>query len=230
VSDAEERIRLKVEYALRQEFPDARIVHELKMASGLVRLDMAAVRSAAITVVEIKSERDTLKRLKSQIGAALEITGDVRLYTTDKHRTAIERHADPYETGPDGHWAMTWTENGGRGQGRCIPNPDHIPDLHRVRVLIEGDTGFEPLTQMWAGWWDRQISSHMPDTRAMLEVLWAEELHSALLSANIAHPPRSNRAIMKHLALNYMTGSAIRTALCNALRNRPFARADKDVA
>lgn len=63
-SDAEERIRAKVEAELRRQFPTARIIHELVLSSGVSRLDLAAVTRDQIIVAEIKSERDTLSRLK----------------------------------------------------------------------------------------------------------------------------------------------------------------------
>jgi hypothetical protein len=68
-SEAEERIRVKVEAKLRQTFPDARIIHELVLKQGGVRIDLAAVTPTRLICAEIKSERDVMDRLPDQVKA-----------------------------------------------------------------------------------------------------------------------------------------------------------------
>lgn len=230
-SQAEERIRAKVEASLRTEFPGARIVHELKMAEGLVRLDMAAVRPNAITIVEIKSERDVLKRLKSQIEAALKITGDVRVYAAEKHVAALQHMSENYAKDENGRNRLIRTDRPGGGwHGQYIENPDYVRSLGDVLVMIEAGDGFRRFSDMHSSWWPRRCLEHMADPRRLLELLWAEELRAACASAMIGAPARASRGVTMRLALEHMTGGQIRAAVCAELRKRPFARADEIAA
>lgn len=224
-SIAEERIRARVEERLRSEFPEARIVHELNMVWGGIRLDLGAVRPNAITLVEIKSERDVLKRLASQTEAALAITGDVRVYAAEKHRAALKDYLSPYIRGADGRHEMVWTKTARGEQGRYTPNPNHIGHLNRALIMIETEDGFDPLEPMHSSWWPRRWMDHMADPRAILEMLWAGELRQVPGSQ-----PRDNRRVMQRRALESLTGEQIRRLACSALRSRPFARADAEAA
>ena len=84
-SEAEERIRTKCEAALRQHFPDARIIHELVVRQGSCRLDLAAVTPNRIILIEVKSERDVLTRLPQQAKEAREVADLFRAVVTEKH-------------------------------------------------------------------------------------------------------------------------------------------------
>lgn len=84
-SEAEERIRVKVEAALRVALPTARIIHELVLAQGQERIDVAAVTETRLVVVEIKSERDVLKRLERQVMQAKRVADLVVAVVADKH-------------------------------------------------------------------------------------------------------------------------------------------------
>ena len=214
-SEAEERIRAKVEAALRSEFPDARIVHEVNTSWGGVRMDLAAVRPNALTLVEIKSERDVLKRLSDQIAAALKITGDVRIYAAEKHAPALELMGRS-------SLGTIWNED--RTIGRNDPNPAYCPDLHKCQVLIETEEGFT--SALDASWWLRRAMEHAPDPRALLEMLWAEELRDLLIRHSLGAPPKATRTVTKMMAQENLTGRQVREGVCAALRARPFARAD----
>lgn len=84
-SEAEERIRLKCEAALRQQFPDARIIHELVVRQGSCRLDLAAVTPNRVVLVEVKSERDVLTRLPQQMKEAREVADLFRVVVAERH-------------------------------------------------------------------------------------------------------------------------------------------------
>lgn len=84
-SEAEERIRSKCEAALRQQFPDARIIHELVVQQGSCRLDLAAVTPSRIVLVEVKSERDVLTRLPQQAKEARRVADLFRVAVAQKH-------------------------------------------------------------------------------------------------------------------------------------------------
>ncbi|WP_300009629.1 hypothetical protein [uncultured Roseobacter sp.] len=68
-SDAEKEIRDAVVARLRMARPNARIIHEINLLDGLVRCDVMAVDRSEIVTVEIKSERDKLDRLETQLDA-----------------------------------------------------------------------------------------------------------------------------------------------------------------
>jgi hypothetical protein len=224
-SEAEERIRAKVEAAIRREFSDARIAHEVNISQGGCRMDLAAVRSTSLALVEIKSERDVLKRLPEQVRQALTITGDVRVYIAAKHAAAVSSMLDQWVRGPDGHNLIIWSED--RRSGRYQDNPAYCADLRRVRVLVEADEGFTDLDQHLAVHWLRQVMSHISDPRAQLEMLWADELRGLLYRHSIGTTPKASREVNKRLALELLTGRQIREGACTALRDRPFARADQ---
>lgn len=229
-SQAEERIRAKIEIALRREFPAARIVHELNMSQGGVRLDMAAVRPDGITLVEIKSERDVLKRLRDQITAALRITGDVRVYAAEKHRAALLDAGRSEQADADGKTIIDWVTEGSSRIGRSRKNPAYIAELRRARVMIEAGEGFEDLDRYQGVHWLRDVMEHMADPRAQLEMLWADELRELLARHRVGTTPRASREVNKRLALELLTGRQIRESVCASLRDRPFARADEVAA
>lgn len=66
-SDAEAEIREAVVDHIRHHRPNARIIHEINAGGGVNRIDVMAVDVAEIISVEIKSEKDKLDRLPSQI-------------------------------------------------------------------------------------------------------------------------------------------------------------------
>jgi hypothetical protein len=55
--------------ALRKRWPGARIIHELPLRYSTNRVDLAAVTETEIVSVEIKSSRDVMDRLESQLRA-----------------------------------------------------------------------------------------------------------------------------------------------------------------
>jgi hypothetical protein len=92
-SQAEERIRLKVEASLRGAFPEARIIHELVLRQGGVRIDLAAVTPDRLICAEVKSERDVLTRLPEQVEAMKRVADAWCVVTTEKHLDKCRRIA-----------------------------------------------------------------------------------------------------------------------------------------
>lgn len=66
-SDAERYLRDLAVDRLRSLMPNARIIHELNVDVGQCRVDLAAVTASRIVMVEIKSRKDKLDRLKEQV-------------------------------------------------------------------------------------------------------------------------------------------------------------------
>ncbi len=65
-SSAESDIRAAVVEWVRADTPGARVVHELNVECGETRADVAAIEPERLTLFEIKSKLDTLKRLDKQ--------------------------------------------------------------------------------------------------------------------------------------------------------------------
>lgn len=214
-SAAEERIRGKVEAALRREWPHARVVHELVLETSAIRIDLAAVSPDHLVVAEIKSERDVLKRLPSQIAASLSVAGDVWVVVAEKHRAAIELMlrpsvdlAEPRPVpGYPGAWAHT------------EPNPAYLPDLKFCRVFVERADG--DLERLW--------TPHQPRLcrpQDQFEMLWAAERRAALRRHGAPVGPRDTCRMTLNWAVENLCGRDVRRAVLAQLRARRFPRAD----
>jgi hypothetical protein len=219
-SPAEERIRSKVEAALRQRKPDARIIHELVLTQGGERIDLAAVWDDGMILAEIKSERDTLSRLQRQLRSAGRIGCEVWLCLAEKWRAQIRVMSQGTVEAPP---TRVTVRRGKESYGYTIvsqPNPCYVPELHSADVLTRYETadGFEPI-QMHASWLHRPRTLN---SAALLNMLWAEELRIVA-----GQPARASRGTCIAHALEHMTGREIRRGVCAALRSRPFPRADE---
>lgn len=218
-SEAEERIRAKVERELRAQFPSARIIHELVLSSGVSRLDLAAVTRDQIVVAEIKSERDTLSRLKDQIAMAHEVACATWVVVAEPHRAALNHMNDSDSFGPEqprkppltGMWREHWT------------NPDYLPGLSRCRLMVETDEGFDVTP---SSSWHRRVT----DPRAVFDVLWAGERREAVAMQGAPVSSKDSCGVTHAWAVENMSGVQIRRAVCRALRLRKFARADAPLA
>lgn len=151
-SAAEERIRVKAEALLRRLFPDARIVHELVLEQGGVRIDIAAVRPSFIAAIEVKSERDVLTRLPDQAKAGLRVTDLFGVCIAAKHAEKIGKY--------------------------YMPEPGKIQLPYRAELLVETEdgfvtkyTGFDP-----DGGISDRIQPRLCNPADRLEMLWADEL------------------------------------------------------
>jgi len=77
------------------EDPCTRIVEELGLCQGTFRIDVAAV-NGALHGYEIKSERDTLKRLPAQRNAYNSIFDTVTIVTGPKYASLVVNHIPPW--------------------------------------------------------------------------------------------------------------------------------------
>jgi len=207
-SVAEERIRAKVEAGFRRAYPDARIIHELVIGGS--RADVAAVSADSLVLAEIKSERDTLERLRTQVRDFTRVTPDVRIYAAEKHRPGLLHAAEPLLQQPD----RRWTEN-----------PEHVPELWSCSMWVErDDDGFDYAAGVRGVARDRRI-----EPAHVFQVLWAEEMRTALAGYGQGLSRTPIRGLV-NLAVEHLSGSDIRRAVCAALRRRPFPRADQVAA
>ena len=228
-SIAEERIREKVVAEMRVRYGDARIVHELVLDQGGVRIDVAAVGPDYLAVAEIKSERDVLKRLASQVAAARAVAQAIWVVVAPKHLEAIKLRTEPRLKrliyGPPGLPSKGGWYN--PTPTLAFPNPDHLPGLDACRLLVESDDALALIPDTWR----RFDGARPPWPRPadMLQMLWAEELRTMLARHRISSSVRTVRSDAMKLAIEHMTGREIRIGVCRALRERSFPRADPPV-
>lgn len=218
-SAAEERIRAKVEAALRRRAPNARIIHELVLVQGGVRIDLAAVEPGRLIFAEIKSEKDTLNRLQEQVRSATSIGAETWLCLAEKWRPTIDAMK-----GRDASTERVPLIVKGVQYGhtyKSTPNPGYIPQLAACEIRYETDDGLTPLDGH-ATWFERHRRIN-PYT--LLNMLWAEELRQLAGCGS-----RANRDLCINTAADALTGRQVREGVCAALRARAFPRADPAVA
>lgn len=210
----EERIRIKAEAMMRRRWPGARIIHELQLEQGGVRIDMAAAGEDILAVAEIKSKKDVLKRMVRQLARSRAVASEVWLCVAPKHEAEIGKLRRYWEAEPG------------------LPR-DHLEDraqvMSGVRVFVERDE--DPGAELFPDSHSLATAPILYDPRALAEMLWAGEMRSALgRHFGGAMLPGSNsgltRDAMKRLLLEHMTGRELRRAVLEQLRNRPFPRAD----
>lgn len=219
-SDAERELRDAVVARLRILLPRARIVHELNIAGqSSSRIDVAAVGPDYLVGVEIKSERDTLKRLADQWDAFGRVC-DVVIVAA--HRKHFEEWRDPrfraevcaelslkHDLGSSYRFAQyLW----------CFPKEQEL-NLRNTYGKAEWSLGnqrkpFNPL---------RPSPGSAP---ALLEMLWRSELAAVCGAHGVAATSRSTRGAMIYDLAMMLTGKEVKRAVCGALRGREFAEAD----
>lgn len=213
-SEAEERIRAKLVAYMRHRWPSGRIVHELTLEQMGIRLDVACVTEACLVIGEVKSERDTLTRLVAQMQKAAEVGCHVLLAVASKHADKIE--------------AMRL--------GRSVPGEaveqraarwEASAALYRAQLLVEQG----PVGELVETGGRTKRHDAPRDPRQVFDLMWADEMHVALRRHwGVSSMKEMTRARMKAEAVEHMSGRDIRLAVCAALRNRRFARADPPVS
>lgn len=185
--------------------PDARIIHE--MVVGGCRADLAAVSPERVVLVEIKSEKDTLRRLPMQLKAFRRAAHEVIVVA---HEKWFDR--TPYNT----------------GQPRCVPGAE-IADIVNAQCDVWMYPEPPAPTHIVNGGWHRSRSwSPQLEPRAseLLLLLWRAEL---LAEADRHRVCTSRGATVMHIVREmswHMTGREIAQAVCRQLRRRPFPEAD----
>jgi len=214
-SSAERDIRDAVVAQLCQLMPAARIVHELNVAGqGTNRIDVAAITETTIVGVEIKSEKDVLKRLDKQWAAFNKICHHVIVAAHEKH---FAEHRETWQKDGEGYLDLNHPLFFGKWAMRRHVWRFPRPDGASARFRHEGDNwDFDPI---------RAAAAKYPlCSSALLEMLWASELRAEGGGGGRATRP----AMISKMAL-YMTGSEVRAAVCRQLRARTFAEADPPI-
>lgn len=163
-SVAEERIRAKAEAMLRHLFPDARIIHELVLRQGGVRIDLAAVRPSYIAALEIKSERDVLTRLPGQVRAAMDVVDLFGVCVAAKHAEKV---------------------------GPAYSDVAVVELPWGAHLLVEDENGFDLKTYnaFHQDGWRHRAEPRLCNPAARLEMLWADELRLIARRPKLSRQP-----------------------------------------
>jgi hypothetical protein len=107
--------------------PGALIVPELELCRGAARIDLAVI-NRSLDGYEIKSERDTLRRLPSQVKAYGRVLNRVII-------VCAQRHIDPVCTLVPSWWGITEAASTGPGiRLRCLRAPLRNPSVDPIAV------------------------------------------------------------------------------------------------
>lgn len=210
-SAAEEAIRADVVEKLRASFPGGRIVHELKVNGGQNRVDVATVLPDRIISVEIKSEKDTLKRLPKQM-RAFQLVSDLVIVAA--HR----RHFDhtPYDNGSP-RISFECPEHFGWPQVWCWPDAREINPVPKNADMYLWDTS-KMLRRL-----------NRPETGPLLDLLWLDELKEMAGSLRVSHASKATRKTIINEIRWHCCQREIVHGVCRALRSRFFVRADDPI-
>jgi hypothetical protein len=97
-------------------------------------------------------------------------------------------------------------------------------------IYRASDYGCEVWPEDGASRWTlRHSSFYPPNTSAMLNLLWRDELWLEAGRANLQPSKRESRSPLMHRMWHSMTGREIVEAVCRQLRSRTFAEADPAV-
>ncbi len=197
-SDAEAEIREPVVARLREMVPGCRIIHEINAESFGNRIDVLAVGTDRLVAVEIKSERDTLKRLPDQIKAMRSVT----------HETCVAIHEKFLK----------------QSHGSVYP-PD---EARNATVWVYPRLERKGHVQCGAEWQDRdgwkKTFRCLPI--GAMEMLWRNELHNICRTLDVTRASHLTRHEAMDEIRWIMSGQKITETVCATLRNRACVEAD----
>lgn len=203
-SENEARIRDKTEAALRAKYPMARIVHELPLEPFKIRIDIAAICETRIIVAEIKSEKDTLKRLKAQLVRAASLACETWLVANEAHTQDLDK-------------MLLYQWEG-------APDPE-LADLCRNKVQFFIEKESNPYFHSFN---KARETTPLINGAHLFDLLWADEMANMLRYLGLIRPVKAHpsRMQMTYIAIENLGIKQIRAGVCTALRRRIFARAD----
>jgi hypothetical protein len=206
-SSAEREIRDYAAGRLREMLPDARIIHELVV--GQCRADLAAVQPDRVTLVEIKSERDTLKRLDRQ----------VKHFTRAGHDVIVIAHerwfdTTPYQNGAPRFFPSDALVEASGGHSRAVWAYPEVPERY-----------------LFGTWEPKRYWSEQPEPHAaeLLNLMWKEEMLSECRGYGLKATARDNMMKLTRLMQLELTGRQVVRSVCRQLRQREFPEADPPI-
>ncbi|MGH0004094.1 sce7726 family protein [Pseudovibrio ascidiaceicola] len=202
-SKAEKEIRAALVAFLRVELPSARVVHEMNVAMGLNRIDVAAVTPNRLFLFEIKSAKDKLVRLKDQ----------AEVFSRCSHLTVVIAHEKFFDV----HEKYGWTDPVKElrdGAKHCEIWKYPYSSERRERWELHGSK--------------YKILQH-PKAFHFLHLLWADELKAEIEHCGKPFKGPKRKADMIFHLSNCLTGAEVTHAVCRQLRARDFAHADAPI-
>ncbi|MBZ9600724.1 hypothetical protein [Phyllobacterium chamaecytisi] len=210
-SSAEWEIRDALVTYCRASMPTGRIVHELNTSGqGSCRADLAVIEPDYLTLFEIKSQKDTLKRLPEQSKAFEACSHEFIICAHTKHfifeetehyTCPVKRlNADGFAWRDDHVWEY--------------PEPPKYTGLGDFRWKLRRN-------DQW-----KKGRPFEPRALSMLSMLWQEELVNICHAHRIAVTTRATIPVCIKEITWHMTGQEICKAVCRALRARTFTEAD----
>jgi hypothetical protein len=174
---------------------------------GGCRADLAAVQPERVTLVEIKSRKDTLKRLEEQVRQFTRAAHEVIVIADEKWFDAT-----PYKSGAP----------------RFVPSEALQQAGANVTIWAYPENEARPNYSAWSipRWWATFAEPH---AARLLEICWKDELLAECRHHRIPATSRTNMPTMIRDMALLMTGREIARAVCRQLRMRSFPEADAPI-
>ena len=209
-SSSELEIRYAVIDRIRNILPQARIIEEFAMAGS--RADIAAITEEQIIFFEIKSSRDKLDRLTSQIND----------FTNSSHETILVLDEKWFDKKPYSN-----------GNKRFVFDKSQYLSGHynnlRIWAYPEDIAKNTPTCAMYS--WDITNLEKMnpPGNRYMIWLLWKDEMIEMAHRQNISLKKKHNMSQCVEILNWELPAKTIIKEVCFLLRKRQFAQADPPV-
>ena len=191
---------------LRELLPSARIIHEINAQSFGNRIDVLAVTEDRIVAVEVKSEKDTLKRLRDQISAMNGVAHHVITAMHEKFLTCNTQYngRNIWNVPEESLGSMPWV----------------FPKAERHGLLAEEYTNWNVKDRF-----KKNVSCLPPYA---LHMLWADEL-KMICKRNGLKQTGTMEIIRDRITWN-LTGADVTKNICAQLRARKCVEADNEIA
>ncbi|WP_421925320.1 NERD domain-containing protein [Neoaquamicrobium sediminum] len=217
-SAAEGEIREAVVARIRQQRPNARIIHEINVSTyGPNRIDLIAVDREEIIAVEIKSAKDKLTRLPAQIEA---MRGCAHYAVVALHeKFLVEKTTNQWDAHyeRDGVFYLKDLPDGVRRVNAWV-----YPEMRRA---TGPGTGYDSL----ASWRFPQVRLDAALPSGALDLLWRDELYALCGALRIAVPKRASMGPMIQQLRWLCTGRELTRGICAMLRARRCIEADPEI-
>ena len=215
-SSAEADIREAVVARIREQRPNARIIHEINVSTyGPNRIDVLAVDVCEIIAVEIKSAKDKLDRLPAQAKAMRACA----------HHTVAAIHEKFLVETKTNQWSAHYSRDGDFYR-KTEPKVDtgYVWVFPEIRRVTDPD-GYDDMSK-WR-FPKARMESALP--QGALELLWRDELYELCSLLKVSATRRSTMGDMSSALRWYCTGRELTTHVCAALRRRECAEADAPI-
>lgn len=211
-SAAEAEVRDAVVARLRILRPGARIIHEINASGFGNRIDVLAVDRAEIIAVEIKSEKDKLDRLPTQIVAMRGAAHHVIAALHEKH---LPTHADVGDT---------WVRDDLKSH-KVPPK-----EAKGAKVWAYPEVGSEAKRSWGRGRWEEpKFAPQACLPSKAIDMLWRAELLAVCDEEGVSVGRRATSPFMVSALRWTLSGGDLTKAICRALRRRNALEADPPI-